>query len=374
MSVIRGFVEAVAEHEVRGWAFHEAQPHSHVAVTAWLDGELVGSAVADIVRPDLRDAGIGAGDHEFRIMFDHPIAPANIDRLDVRAECDGRDVLLKVIPGSNHSRADAASNPEMPIADSGQHPVFILGPARSGTSALALALLKCGRYEGNGEGHLLPLARELLHTVDKYYDRRLALTQNDTTLRAVHLAAFQRMVRRGFVQLTRSAFPSGYWIDKTPTAEMVRAAPLMRELWPNARFIFMKRRVIEVVASRRRKFPHDTLENHYLDWVDVFTAWLDVRRQLGDAALEADQREMALNNDAFAAKISHFLQVPPQQAERLRCTLATDHPEQTSEGVGLMASLESLGLSADDERELRLACDPTMRAFGYGYESDQHAA
>lgn len=85
----------------------------------------------------------------------------------------------------------------------------------------------------------MPLAKELLHTADTYYATHRDLTSNDTTLRAIHLSTFQRVVRRGFVQLTREAFPSGYWIDKTPTAEMIRAAPLMREIWPNARFIFM---------------------------------------------------------------------------------------------------------------------------------------
>ena len=144
-----------------------------------------------------------------------------------------------------------------PITDEGQFPVFVLGPARSGTSAMALGLLDSGRYSGYGEGHLLPLAHDLLATADTYY-RRYAEAGADTLLGRVPIAAFQSLIRRSFVQLARDVFPTRFWLDKTPTVAMVHAAPLMKELWPNARFIFMKRRVIENVLSRLRKFPGET--------------------------------------------------------------------------------------------------------------------
>jgi hypothetical protein len=132
--------------------------------------------------------------------------------------------------------------------------------------------------------------------------------------------------------------------------------------------------VIENIQSRRRKFPQDTLQNHYLDWVDVLSAWLDVRDQLSGAAMEADQLERARENDKFAQKVSEFLSIPRNQAELLRQTLATDHPEQTSNAVGISASLESLALPHDDLRELRIACDHVMSVFGYGYGTEYFAS
>lgn len=368
---MRGYVEAIAEHEVRGWFYNESAPAEHVVISVWLDGRQVGHGLANVTRPDLRAAGIGNGDHEFRIGLQPLIAPASISRLEVQAESAGQSpIALTWLPGSNQSRADQASDESIPFRDEGQFPVFILGPARSGTSALSLALLKSGRYEGHGEGHLMPLAHELLSAVDRYYMDRDVLSGIDTTLRAVHRETFERSIRRSFVQLTRAAYQTGYWLDKTPTAAMVRSAPLLLEIYPNARFIFMKRRVIENILSRRRKFPKDTLENHYLDWVDVLSAWLDVRDRLGSSAIEVDQLDMALGNDRLAARVSNFLGMPANQAEQLRRTLDTDHPEKTSEQVGQSASLEALELGEDDERELRLACDPMMLAYGYGYGTE----
>lgn len=365
---MRGFVESLAEHQARGWAYDDAAPGRQLRVTAHLDGVPVASAVADLPRPDLLQAGIGTGDHGFTLDFHPPLPPAALARLQVRAGAGA--VPLETLHGSGQSRADDASNPAVPFADVQARPVFILGPARSGTSALALALLKSGHYQGHGEGHLLPLAKQLLTTVDAYYDAyqagHEARGNSDTRLRATHGAAFQRMVRRGFVQLTQATYPSGRWIDKTPTAEMVRAAPLMQEMWPNARFIFLKRRVIENILSRRRKFPGDTLENHYLDWVDVLSAWLQVRGSLGATAMEVDQLDLAQDGGSVAAAIAQFLDLPEDAATQFRTALATDRPEQTGE-LGAVGTLDGLGLQPGDRRGLVAACGRVMAAYGYSY-------
>ena len=357
---------------MRGWAFDDANPNAHLNVVARLHDVIVGEASADTMRPDLFSAGLGFGDHEFRLSFSKPLSPGDLAALDVRAERGGESVTLPMLPGSNQSRSDAASDPAIPLADPGQHPVFVLGPARSGTSALTLGLLRCRRYNGHGEGHMMPLAQALLSSVSTYYDKRLELTKNNTTLRSIDRTAFQRMIIRGFVQLTRVAFPTGYWIDKTPTAEMVRVAPLMKQIWPNARFIFLRRRVIENIMSRQRKFPQDTLQNHYLDWADVLSAWQEVRASLGTSALEVDHLEMAREPKQFAEKVTRFLELPAAEAGLFAEFLRSEFPERTSPAIGTVATIESLGLAPDVLRELRKACDPVMRLYGYGYHLDYY--
>src|SRR6202022_2510678 len=53
------------------------------------------------------------------------------------------------------------------VSDSEQRPVFGLGAARSGTSAMAQALLKLGRYKGHQEGHLLDLLAHWSVSLDR---------------------------------------------------------------------------------------------------------------------------------------------------------------------------------------------------------------
>jgi hypothetical protein len=89
-------------------------------------------------------------------------------------------------------------------------------------------------------------------------------------------------------------------LDKMPTVEMVHASVLMKELWPNAGFIFMKRRLFEGVLSRQRKFPEDTTERHYSEWRAVMTAWLVVHGKLGAAALKIEHRHLVSEPDAAA--------------------------------------------------------------------------
>ena len=250
--------------------------------------------------------------------------------------------------------------------------MFILGPARSGTSAMTLALLDSGAYLGTGEGHLLPLAHALVGTIDQYYQRRAE--DPHTLLGKLPIAAFQKLIRRSFVRLVADLFPTRRWLDKTPTVEMVRASVLMKELWPNARFIFMKRRVIENVLSRRRKFPQDDTERHYSDWLAVMSAWLAVRDQLGTSAIEIEHRHLVLEPDATVTTIAKFLQLPQDAAARFRSYLTERRPEQTDSEFGAVYSLERLGLNEADAARLKSACDPIMAALGYSYGESYFSA
>lgn len=47
---------------------------------------------------------------------------------------------------------------------------------------------------------------------------------------------------------------------------MTLASPIVKELWPSSVFVFAKRRGIENVISRTRKFLGESLENHCADW------------------------------------------------------------------------------------------------------------
>jgi hypothetical protein len=52
----RGWGEATP-HAVAGWAVNEAEPAERVEVQLFVDGRFVGSSLADLSRPDVRDAG-----------------------------------------------------------------------------------------------------------------------------------------------------------------------------------------------------------------------------------------------------------------------------------------------------------------------------
>jgi hypothetical protein len=364
---VRGFVEYLGSQSVSGWAYDSMRPSGRLEIVVRIADEFVASGYADMHRADLLAAGIGDGGHGFSIdLTEAALSAENAGSLDVYAISGVEIVKILRVQATGGAITDLTPEPSDPIQDDSQFPVFVLGPARSGTSAITLALLESGSFVGCGEGHLLSLAHALLATVDHHYQR--GGNDPSTALGRVSIDAFQKLIRRTFVKLLPELYSTKRWLDKTPTVEMVRASLLMQELWPNARFIFMKRRVIENVLSRRRKFPEDTTENHYSDWAAVMTAWLAVREKLGDAALEIEHRQLVLDPDAVATSIGGFLQIPDADAARLRRYLTKNRPEQTDENFGATYSLDRLELDENDARRLTTVCDPLMYALGYSYD------
>lgn len=363
---VTGFVEYAGINRVSGWAYDSSAPSARLEVTVRIGDEFYASGVADIERHDLVLAGIGDGKHGFAIdLSETQVSPEEAAALEIHAISGVEVVRIARVHAKPAPIADLKSEPLMPTSDASQFPVFILGPARSGTSAITLALLESGSFIGTGEGHLMSLAQRLLSEIDQQY-RRAGADEN-TTLARVSPDAFQNLIRRAFVRLATELFPTPRWLDKTPTVEMVRAAVLMQALWPNARFLFMRRRVIENVLSRRRKFPGDSTESHYSDWAAVMAAWLEVRAQLSSAALEIDHRDLVLDPDAVASSIAGFLELPQAAAARFGRYLRASRPEQTDENFGATYSLQHLGLEPQDAARLIEVCDPLMTAFGYGY-------
>jgi hypothetical protein len=369
---VTGLVEFAGPGSVSGWAYDSDAPSARLEITIRIGDEFCASGFAHLERNDLLLAGIGDGKHGFSIdLGEANISVEDAAVLEVHAISGAEVTKLARAQTTPEGIVDLTSNPFEPTSDEKQLPVFILGPARSGTSAITLALLESGSYVGTGEGHLLPLAHGLVGAIDEYYHDRAK--DPNTMLGRVPIDAFQKLIRRSFVKLATDLFPTVRWLDKTPTVEMVRASVLMKELWPSARFIFMKRRVIENVLSRQRKFPEDSTERHYSDWVAVMTAWLAVRGKLGAAALEIEHRELVLDPDVVATSIASFLKLPEAAAARFHRYLNNSRPEQTDEIFGAIYSLDRLGLNENDARRMTAACDPIMHALGYSYDESYFA-
>jgi Sulfotransferase family len=370
---VMGFLEHADIKYVSGWAYDSSSPSARLEVIVRIGDEFYASGFADIARHDLLLAGMGDGKHGFAIdVSEAHFSPAQAAALEVHVISGVEVAKIQRVHAAPELIFDLRSEPHLPISDASQFPVFILGPARSGTSAVTLALLESGSYVGTGEGHLMPLAHELLSVIDEHY-RRVGIDGN-TALRRVSSDAFQKLVRRAFVKLASELFPTPRWLDKTPTVEMVRASVLMQELWPNARFIFMKRRVIENLLSRRRKFPDGTTESHYSDWTAVMAAWLAVRDQLGGAALEIDHRQLVVDPQEVASLIAAFLELEKPAAARLTDYLSQSRPEQTDGNFGATYTTGHLGLDEFEVRRMMEVCDPMMRAFGYGYGDSYYDA
>lgn len=249
-------------------------------------------------------------------------------------------------------------------------PIFVVGSARSGTSILAGALIEGAHIAGFLEGHFLPLALPLVSEAERYYGwKRDLLDDRRYMISNVPLAEIRRELLQVFKRHAETLTGSRRWVDKSPDARMIRAAPLMREIWPDAQFVFAKRRGIENVASRMRKFPHVDFEAHCRLWAESMHAWMDVRGQLSDCHIEIEQREIALDPTGTAARLASFLALDPDQHASVARVLRRRRPERTGRIESKRAvAIDGLGW---DERQIELFrrhCDAALRAFGYSHD------
>lgn len=365
--MISGYFGSVTAREVRGWAYDSADPGAHVVVEIVCGERIVGRTRADLYRRDLEAAGIGAGDHAFLFDCVPPLSEADLPAVAARVPRPGASPLelKRVAPQPDRQPAQPPITWRGPTTDPEHRPVFILGSARSGTSAITEALLASTGYEGYSEGHFFDVLAPLGVALRAYN-----VTKGEERARKTAAARFApSFVEDGLASIAidaaRQLFPLGLWLDKTPYTNMIHLAPRFRQIWPNARFIFMKRRGVDNVLSRLRKWDGD-FPRHCRDWAGAMQAWLSVRDGLRGASLELDQLTLAHEPERGASEVATLLGLSDVEQARMAQALARERPQRTGENVGETVALKDTGWSAEWMLMFREMCGPMMAAFAYG--------
>lgn len=177
-------------------------------------------------------------------------------------------------------------------------------------------------------------------------------------------------VRYGFVALAQALFPSGFWLDKTPRPEMTLAAPTLLRIWPNARFVFMRRRAFENIESRRRKFPRIDFYDHSVGWAESIAAWEAVRPALAGRALEIDQFALSREPERATQALATLLELDAAERARLAQALSVERPERTSARFAELYEPEELEWTAEQWEVFDEVCAPTLDRLGYSRSRD----
>ncbi len=368
--MVQGYLEYIQASRLYGWAFSQQDPGRRLAIEIRCGEEVLGRTTADVYRDDLLAASIGDGAHGF--IFDLPQERGNADLQRLSAQAVAADGTLHPLERLCYTPLVAEiSVPEASfpgaVSDASQYPVFVLGSARSGTSAMARALQASERYWGPNEGHVFDLFAHLSDSLRSFYDikQRAGADNGATLLSQVPLAFLHGGLRHLFVTLVKTSMPTPWWFDKTPNHHMIHLAPQFKAIWPNAKFIFMKRRALEFIESRRRKFPEMSFETNCREWVVGMSAWNGVRERLGAHALEVDQLIMVRQPAGVVAAVTPFTKLNTVEAERFKRSLADDRPEQTADIFAPSLRLEDMSWTAAERRVFDEVCMPMMDAAGY---------
>jgi SAM-dependent methyltransferase len=375
---IDGALDAVEPLQIRGWAFDAARPTEAVMVEILLDNMPVGKMKANLYREDLKERGVGNGFHAFKFNRDTKLTTSETGRISARAI--GADGSCHQLPSGSVEQREplVISPPKMivklgaPRFDKTQRPVFILGAARSGTSALVQALLKLEIFEGYQEGHLLDLVAHLSVSLDNFYDSKFDEIDRDTMIARVPIEFFRAKLDELCIDMAKWLFSSPRWIDKTPNSNLVHLAPRFKSIWPNAQFIFMKRRFLENAASRARKFPEYDFHRNCVEWSEVMEAWLQVKDQVADSAVEIDQKYLSEEPEIVAGRLAEFLVLSDLEEKRLAQALRYDLPERTAAFRRSGYDLSEMGWDDAERGDFHKTCGKAMEAFGYSSTSSYY--
>jgi hypothetical protein len=189
--------------------------------------------------------------------------------------------------------------------------VFILGSPRSGTSITYHAMREVFALPGRGESHVIPVFQRILHL---FYNYALEFSAMDGVLaRNLDTASFKRFLAGYVREFYGQQYEGGCWVDKTPGAEAILGAELVAQVFPNAKFLLLRRNGIEIVQSAQKKFDM-SFSDACRGWATCMEAAESLRARRLDL-LELDQFELTNTPEESAARIAAFLACPDKEAE-----------------------------------------------------------
>lgn len=174
-NAVQGHLGACEGRIVSGWALDLADPSAEVSVSVRADGVLLGTAIANKFREDLKTAGVGLGHGKYAFGFHLPAAfrPAAGFRLSVevegRNELAGSPITVDHLPddsitghvdgcddGIVYGWAFVSQDPEQAVSVAIEHEGQVLGivPANAFRDDLRQACLGLGRGQ---HGFLMPI-------------------------------------------------------------------------------------------------------------------------------------------------------------------------------------------------------------------------
>lgn len=254
-----------------------------------------------------------------------------------------------------------------------EFPIFIIGSPRSGTSILALAIRSAMKIPFYAEGHFVPVINYVVSAVDKYYESKSSSLEVER--RAIsHIKRDELIdeIQNLFYNLYNSLYQSNIWLDKTPGIEMINSVPIIAKTWPNAKFIFAKRRGIENINSRLRKFPNKPFESHCKMWSGCMKSWFEVRSSVVNSSIEIEQRDIEHNPKMVSKKIGDFLNIGEESVDLIYDIFTSKRPESTSVPSSIDIALNNTGWTAEQIKIYRDYCGDISKKYGYSETADYY--
>ena len=305
-------------------------------------------------------AAIAAGIHgadNCRFSLDVPLGSPGVGDFDWS---------LWVIDSSDHPRhfGSLLLEEERPS----DRPIFVLGPERSGSTAVGNGLRRTLALEGYGECHTLPILLAMVEAVNGFYETPKAVEaaqRPDVLLGHVGPEEWHSRLAATMRSVYENLHHGGNFVDKTPGTAMIHSLHVIMSVWPQARVVFTRRRGLENVESRRRKFPEQDFVGHCNDWTGAMLTWDELKTIVPDGQrMEIDQYELVNDLSGAIDRFGRVLDLDSEQGSALRNYFQGSTPERTSSDWNPVA-FDELSWSDEERTQFLEICGGAMETFGY---------
>lgn len=300
-------------------------------------------------------------DRDLFARFDNWQKTRNVQDVATRK----KSVTTSVVP-----KSDASNLAE--LCGRLQYPVFIVGSPRSGTSVLVDALTAAG-YCGFREGHLLSLISIINNMVDHHFG--IFSGNSQVLISNVDKEDLKSKICEIFKTITNDLNAKEPWFDKTGNPEMILSIPIISALWPESVFIYAKRRAIENIKSRLKKFPSHSFEAHCRNWTSHMSAWRRMREILAtNRWIEIDQQRMIRHPEATSKHLQNFLHLDEHAKRVMTQIFESARPQESAEGSAEeVLALADTGWSQEMIDIFTQKCGSEMEAYGYSFDAKYFA-
>lgn len=354
---IVGVVNKCEPQQIMGWLADLNNLQDHLEVKVLVDGQEACSVIADNFRKDLaEDPRFADTQHAFSVTIPAIFFDGNSHNISVIAAQNGQ--FLRNAP------IDLVLPKKVKLPD---NPIFVVGSPRSGTSILGNMLKSVLQSPSNGECHVLPLLDALLANVDDYYIKNSGAYENKAMFLArLPPSYFKDQLRENFKTLYEETYGK-FFIDKTPGSPMVTSIPSIISVWGDAKFIFAKRRGIENVFSRSRKWPSVPFPGHCADWAKSMYGWLAVKETIPEAnRIEIDQFDILNNPLVVSEQLVDFLGLEKYLIGIMHAYFISQHPERTLDDPAMdYMDIDETGWTDEQKAIFMERCGEIMNLYNY---------
>lgn len=237
-------------------------------------------------------------------------------------------------------------------------PIFILGNPRTGSSTVSDCLRELLGIQGYHEGQFNNL---------KEYE-----ANKDIAIGNINRELFFNNILHSFKNTYESLFDDSqkYWIDKTPDSNLYEIKQILY-LWPDSKFIMLKRRSLENIKSRLIKFPSDDFQYHCQSWNNIMQNWYHLDKTLlKDNFIEIEHYDMLFNIEKVAKDITSLLPDYKDKEEQIISFFQTNYNQSTTGKKPEIVDIDTIGWTDDQKMIHHKTCGETLNLYNYSLDKN----